>query len=114
MEIPESNVFDNIGLFDLRYFNNNKNDIPKACEIVYQVKRDPNVVELANQIKIHSYIDGEMLQRSKFLNKIKGYSILRINKGGSIIISGMHTDKSTTDPIAGRLIVNMINDLINN
>jgi hypothetical protein len=36
------------------------------------------------------------------------------NKGGSAIISGMRTEKSATDPIAGRLFINMINDLLEN
>jgi beta-galactosidase len=112
MEMPESRVFDGIGLFDIRYFNNNKTDIPTVCNMAFTVNRNPNVVELANHIKIHGYINGEMQQRSDYVKSIKGYSILRINKGGSAIVSGMQLEKAITDPIAGRLLVNMINDLI--
>ncbi|MHC1705710.1 MAG: glycoside hydrolase family 2 protein [Tenuifilaceae bacterium] len=113
MEIPESAVFDGIGLLDLRYFNNNKTEIPTVCEVAFRVNRDKNVVELANQTKIHGYIVGEMLERSDFVKSIKGFPIIRINKGGSAIISGMRHEKSITDPIAGRLLVNMINALLN-
>jgi hypothetical protein len=113
MEIPESPVFDEIGLFDLRYFNNNKPEIPTVCRMAFTVNRHPNVMELANQTKIHGYIHGEMQERSEYVKSIKGFSILRINQGGSVIVSGMNLEKATTDPIAGRLLVNMLNDLSN-
>lgn len=114
IEIPESHVFDGIGLFDIRYFNNNKAEIPKVCNFAFKITRNPNVVELANQTKIHGYINGDMRERSEYVKTIKGYSILRINTGGSSIVSGMCLNKAATDPIAGRLLVNMINDLLNN
>jgi hypothetical protein len=78
------------------------------------VNRHANIVELANHIKIHGYINGEMQQRSDYVKSIKGFPIIRINNGGSAIVSGMQLEKATTDPIAGRLLVNMINDLLNN
>lgn len=114
MEMPESPVFEGIGLFDIRYFNNNKTDIPTVCNMAFKINRNPNVLELANQTKIHGYIIGEMMERSEYVKTIKGFSIIRINKGGSAIVSGMNLEKATTDPIAGRLFVNMINSLINN
>lgn len=114
MEMPESPVFNGIGLFDIRYFNNNKTDIPTVCNFAFKINRNPNVIELANQTKIHGYINGEMMVRSNYVKTIKGFSIIRINKGGSAIVSGMQLEKATTDPIAGRLLVNMINDLLNN
>jgi hypothetical protein len=114
MEVPESAVFDGIGLFDLRYFNNNKSEVPTVCNAAFKVKRSPDVVELANQTKIHGYINGEMLARSEYVKTIKGFPIIRINKGGSAIISTMSLEKSLSDPIAGRLFINMINALINN
>jgi hypothetical protein len=114
MEMPESPVFNEIGLFDIRYFNNNKTDIPTVCAAAFTVNRNAGVIELANHIKIHGYINGEMQQRSDYVKTIKGFPIIRINSGGSTIVSGMQLEKATTDPIAGRLLVNMINDLINN
>nr|WP_315146426.1 glycoside hydrolase family 2 TIM barrel-domain containing protein [uncultured Flavobacterium sp.] len=114
METPESAVFDGIGLFDVRYFNNNKTEIPTVCNAAFKINREPNVIELANQTKIHGYINGEMMERSTYVKTIKGFPILRINKGGAAIISTMNIEKSITDPIAGRLLTNMINDLLVN
>jgi len=107
-------LFNEIGLFDIRYFNNNKTEIPTVCNMAFKINRSPNVIELANQTKIHGYIRGEMLERSDYVKTIKGFSIIRINKGGSAIVSGMILEKASTDPIAGRLLVNMVNDLIDN
>lgn len=112
MEVPESPFFDGIGYFDIRYFNNNKADIPTVCNTAFCINRNPNVVELANQTKIHGYINGEMQQRSDYVKSIKGFSILRINQGGKAIVSGMQLEKATTDPIAGRLLVNILNELV--
>lgn len=112
MEAPESSVFDGIGLFDLRYFNNNKTEVPTVCNAAFKINRSKEVIELANQTKIHGYINGEMIERSEYVKTIKGFPILRINKGGSSIISAMNLEKSVTDPVAGRLFTNMINELL--
>lgn len=114
MEAPESSVFDGIGLFDIRYFNNNKTEVPTVCNAAFKINRSKDVIELANQTKIHGYIHGEMKERSEYVKTIKGFPILRINKGGSAIISTMNLEKSVTDPIAGRLFTNMINNLLVN
>lgn len=109
MEIPESPVFDGIDLLELRYFNNNKREVPTVCYSAMKVSRHPNVIELANQTKIHGYINGEMEQRSEYVKTIKGFPLLEIKDGkGSVLISTMATDKAATDPIAAKLLSNMI------
>lgn len=112
MEIPESSVFNDIDLLDLRYFNNHKAELPKVCHSAFQLNRHEKVIELASQIKIHGYIEGEMDERSKKMNSIKGYPIFQVNEGkGQVIVSSMAHEKTATDPIAAKLLVNMINTL---
>jgi hypothetical protein len=53
MEASESKVFDEIGIFDIRYFNNNKTEEPKVCNDAFKINRSANVIELVNQTKIH-------------------------------------------------------------
>lgn len=109
VEVPESTVFDGIDALELRYFNNNKREIPTVCYASMKVNRHPNVTELANQTKIHGYINGEMDQRSEYVKTIKGFPLLEIKDGnGAVLISTMATDKAATDPIAARLLANMI------
>lgn len=113
MEIPESDVFNNIDLLALRYFNNNKPGIPKVCYSAFKVNRNGNVLELASSIQIHGYIKGETTERTDYMKTIKGYPLLKITEGkGSALISGMAHDKTNTDPIAAKLLSNMINDML--
>ncbi|MDR0874434.1 MAG: glycoside hydrolase family 2 [Prevotellaceae bacterium] len=118
MEVPESPIFNDIDLMDLRYFNNNKREIPTVCRAAYQINRSPNVQPLASQTKIHGYIDvsaalnDQMQQRRDYMKTIKGFPLLEIKEGkGSAIISSMSLEKAVTDPIAGRLLINMIESL---
>lgn len=113
MEIPESPVFDDIDLLELRYFNNNKREIPTICNTVLKVNRNPNVEELANQTKIHGYINGDMAQRSEYVKTIKGYPLLKIyDDKGVATISTMSLEKAVTDPVAGKLLTNIIYNLL--
>jgi len=44
------------------------------------------------------------------MKKIKTFPLLKITDGkGSAIISSMSLEKATTDPIAGKLLINLIN-----
>ena len=58
MERNDASVFDEIDVLELRYFNNNKREIPLACNATLKVNRNENLIELAGQMKIHAYIDG--------------------------------------------------------
>ncbi|MCW3092988.1 MAG: cbgA 2 [Ferruginibacter sp.] len=111
MELPESPVFNNIDPLELRYFNNNKREVPVVCTAALKINRNANVEPLAMQIKIHGYINGEMEQRSEYMKTIKGFPIIKIKDNGAAIISTMSLDKALTDPIAGKLLINMLTEL---
>ncbi|GAB6010673.1 glycoside hydrolase family 2 protein [Viscerimonas tarda] len=113
VEVPESPVFDDLDLLELRYFNNNKDEVPTVCYSALKVNRNEHVEELANQTKIHGYINGEMEQRSEHVKTIKGFPVVKITDGkGKALVSTMAHDKTATDPVAGRLLANMMNDLL--
>ncbi|MBR4597526.1 MAG: hypothetical protein IKO42_03915, partial [Opitutales bacterium] len=114
MEREDASVFDQIPEMKLRYFNNNKREIPRACNATLKVERDKNVVELAGQMRIHAYIDGGKPEdRIKKIDSMRGFPLVQINDGkGKAIVSTMCTDKAQTDPIAGRLLSNMVKVLV--
>jgi hypothetical protein len=112
IDIPESPVFNGIELMDLRYFNNNKREIPTVCNSALKVTRNEHVELLAKHIKIHGYINGDMAERAKYMQGIEGSTIVKINDKGSVIISTMALEKGTSDPVAGKLLVNMLSDLV--
>ena len=114
MEIPESSVFDGIDPLELRYFNNNQREVPTVCHVALHTNRNEHVVPLASHMKIHGYINGNMAERQKYVESIKGFPLLEISDNGRALISTMSLDKSLTDPIAGRLLSNMVNKLLDN
>jgi hypothetical protein len=112
MDIPESPVFDGLSLMDLRYFNNNKREIPMVCNSVLKVNRAANVALLAKHLKIHGYINGDMNERSQHMEAIQGTTIMTIKNKGTALVSTMSLEKGATDPIAGKLLANMLNYLM--
>ena len=110
MEREEAKVFDGIDPLELRYFNNNKREIPLACNRTVQVNRNQNLTELAGQMKIHAYIDGGTQQdRLDKIDTMRGLTMFRIADGkGAAMVSTMCLGKADTDPIAARLLVNTI------
>lgn len=113
MERNDAPVFDGIDVLDLRYFNNNKREIPLACTATLKAVRNENVTELAGQMKIHAYIDGGKPEdRIRRIESMRGLTLLQIADGkGKALVSTMCTEKADTDPIAGHLLVNMINSI---
>ena len=114
MERNDAPVFDGIDVLELRYFNNNKREIPLACNATLKTNRNENLIELAGQMKIHAYIDGGKPEdRIRKIDSMRGFTLLQIKDGkGLTTVSTMCTEKADTDPIAGKLLVNMISDLL--
>ncbi len=112
MDIPESDVFDGIEPLETRYLNNNERESPAVISGAFRINRDPNVQALASFIKIHGYLSGEANDRMKRLDQIKGFPIMKIkDHNGDVLLSEIRLDKAVTDPVAGKLLVNMLNDL---
>lgn len=112
MERADAPVFAGIDPLDLRYFNNNRREMPQACTATLQVVRHQAVMELASQMKIHAYIDGGTSEdRIRRIESMRGLALLQIFDGkGKALVSTMCTEKADTDPIAARLLVNLINE----
>ncbi len=116
MERTDHPVFNGIGVLDLRYFNNNKREIPLACTAALKINRSDFVTEIAGQMKIHAYIDGGKPEdRINKIDSMRGFPLVNItdgNGGGMATVSTICTEKASTDPIAGKMLVNMINELL--
>jgi hypothetical protein len=109
MDIPESSVFDGIAPLETRYFNNNQPEIPTVCSGAFQVTPGAGMEALASSVKVHGYLQGDIYSRRDHLDKMKGYPIVKIKKNkGVIILSTMSLEKGTTDPVAGKLLSNML------
>lgn len=111
MEQDDDPVFDGIDDMELRYWNNERREMPRACSATLKTVRSPQVDELAGQMKIHAYIDGGKPEdRIRRIEQMRGYTLVRIHHGrGSALVSTMCTEKAPTDPVAARLLQNMLN-----
>ena len=111
MDISESPVFDGLEPLDLRYFNDGRRESPAVCAGSFQIIRQSNLSAPASFTRVHGYLQGEIGQREAALEKLRGFPIVRIDDKGSIILSTVLLDKAATDPVAGRLLRNMITTL---
>lgn len=110
MERSDDSVFDGIGELELRYFNDNTRSIPLACRHTLRVNRSDSLKELAGQMKIHAYIDGSTQQdRLERIDAMRGLTLFEVRSGkGRALVSTMCTGKAATDPVAARLLANML------
>jgi beta-galactosidase len=111
MDVPESPVFNGIAPLDLRYFNNNKRELPAVCNGAFTVARHAAVSILAKHINVHGYIKGEMAERAAYMSTIQGATLLKISGKGTVFVSAMSLDKAATDPVAGKLLSNLLYEL---
>jgi beta-galactosidase len=109
MHVPESPVFAELAWRDLAWFEMGAGQIPQACRGVYQVDRTrQDTAILADQCDIHGYLKqpGDVLEYS-------GSPLVEITLGtGRILVSEMHLGARNSDPVAGRLLANMVGWLV--
>jgi hypothetical protein len=108
MHIPESTVFDGLEPLDLAWFELGGGSIPRACRGVYQIEsRRADTSMLAEVVDIHGY-----LKTPADLAKYSGTPLVQLNAGkGNVIASEMMLFEAQQDPIAGRLLSNLIKTL---
>jgi beta-galactosidase len=111
MDIPESPIFNGIEPLETRYLNNNKRESPAVISGAFRINRDPNMEALATFSKIHGYLQGDVNARMKRLDRIKGFSIVKIKDHGVALWSEIRLEKAVSDPVAGKLLINMLLDL---
>ena len=108
MHIPESPVFDGLEPLDLAWFELGDRRVPRACRGTYQIEfgRDDTTM-LAEVVDIHGY-----LKTPADLAKYSGSPLVRLNIGkGKVLASEMMLLEASQDPIAGRLLGNLIKTL---
>jgi len=108
MHIPESPAFDGLSPLDLAWFELGAGNVPRACRGVYQVetqRADTSI--LAEVVDIHGY-----LKTPADLAKYSGTPLVQLSDGkGKVIASEMMLLEAPEDPIAGRLLSNLIQSL---
>jgi beta-galactosidase len=108
MTVPESPVFDGLDPLDLAWFELGEGRLPRACRGVYQIdSRQSDINMLAEVTDIHGY-----LKTPEDLAKYRGSPLVEIDAGkGKVIASEMMLFEASHDPIAGKLLANIIKTL---
>jgi hypothetical protein len=108
MHVPESPVFEGIEPLDLSWFEVKPGQFPYACGGVYRLDRTkPEVTVLADYCDFHGY-----LEKHEQIYKSIGVPILQAKLGqGELIASEMMVESAANDPIAARLLNNLISAL---
>lgn len=111
MHVPESALFDDLAWRDLVWFEMGPDQVAQACVGVCQVDRTRKDVEvLADQCDIHGY-----LQQPGDVQQHAGSPLLAVTLGqGRILVSEMNLGARNRDPVAGRLLGNMVAWLLRN
>ena len=105
MHVPESPVFSGIEPLDLAWFERKGRQLPIACAGVYHLlKDDDDTMALAQQCDIHAY-----LKNTTEITQFSGSPLVEIRFGaGRLMASEMECELGKTDPIARRLLSNII------
>ena len=108
MRVPESRVFDGLGPGDLRWWNVESGKTPHACRRCFRTKDAENLNVLATYLQVHWYMSNPRAQ----LGGISGSPLFEVVLGkGRLLVSEMAIEAAAADPMAARLLVNMLADL---
>jgi len=104
MTLPESPVFDGIEPLDTSWFEMGDRQLPYASSGTFMLNREnPAVTQLALECELHPDIKEGTYPR------YAGAPIVEIRSGkGAVIASEMMFSAKDKDPIAGRLLANML------
>lgn len=108
MHIPESPVFDGIEPLDLAWFDMGAERLPRACQGAYRLAPNrEDATMLAELVDIHGY-----LKTPADLARISGSPLAELRIGeGKAFASEMMLLEPVNDPIAARLLGNMVRAL---
>jgi beta-galactosidase len=105
MHVPESPVFAGIQPLDLAWFELGGRRVPIACAGIYQIAEGrKDTTALASQFDIHGY-----LQTASDVEKMSGCPLVEIRLGkGRLLASELCLELGDNDPIARRVLMNLI------
>lgn len=106
-KVPEHAIFNDLKPMDIRYFGLSDRRVPCAAVGYFHLTDSPNVSNIAETYKIHGY-----MQKPDDILKYGGAAIVEIKYGkGKVLISLAHIQSAALDPIAAKLLDNILKSL---
>jgi hypothetical protein len=110
MHIPENGVFDGIGPIELAWWQQKENELPRACRRSFRLSNHENSQSLCTYLRPHTDLGGN---KQSYLYEMSGIPLLEIEEGkGRLIASEMETNMGNEDPIAAKLLSNILQELL--
>lgn len=108
MTFPESAVFEGIEPLDLAWFQAEQGAVPRACRGMYAINRkSSHTLALADTVEGHGF-----LKQPEDVARVSGSPLVEVHIGNGVLFaSEMLLGAADHDPIAGRLLGNLIGAL---
>jgi hypothetical protein len=108
MHVPESPIFDGIEPLDLSWFELGKGKLPRVCRGTYLVdSTQTDTIALVEVVDLHGY-----LKKPEDVIGISGSPLVELRIGqGIIFASEMMFEAASDDPIAAKLLNNIVGNL---
>ncbi len=109
MSIPEHQVFSGLEPLDLAWWEIDSNTRPRTCRRSFRFRKDIGQTELCIYLRPHVYIGNPVEE----LPMMSGSPLIELNVGkGKLIASEMELNTGNKNPIAARLLKNIIEYLV--
>jgi len=110
MHIPEHGAFEGIAPLELSWWQQNDREKPRAARRSYRLKKNKGINELATYLRPHTGLGGN---RQETYYEMSGTPLIEVKENkGILIASEMEVNMGTKDPVAAKLLVNMIHTLL--
>lgn len=110
MHIPEHGAFNEIEPMELAWWQQDGRERPRACRRSFRLKNAENITALCTYLRPHTGLGSDP---EVYLKEMSGIPLLEIKqKKGRLIASEMELNEGDQDPVAGKLLVNLIDDLL--
>jgi len=110
MRVPEHGAFDEIEPMELAWWQQEDRTLPRACRRSFRLKTNDNIDALSTYLRPHTGLGNAP---EDYLKEMSGIPLMEIKqKKGRLIASEMETNNGDKDPVAARLLFNLIKELL--
>ncbi len=110
MHIPEHGAFNEIEPMELSWWQQEGREKPRACRRSFRLKANDDIMALCTYLRPHTGLGSEP---EVYLREMSGIPLMELREQkGRLIASEMETNEGDKDPVAAKLLLNLINELL--
>ena len=105
MKLPEHEIFNDLETSELAWWQQDGRKRPRACRRSYRFRTNKNISMLVEYLRPHVYLSDPTYQ----LYEMTGYPLVEFKeKSGTIIASELELNQALKDPVAGKMLINIL------